>query len=139
MVTPQKPAVTSPADDGSSDLTEAEERTEALEVVEDALEWRLHPCHWERIAPIVAALIEALEHGDRQALVTATADLELAGPLRITRIGDDPLLPPPPAVRDRLNRLIHTLGGLAPPDGSTTADEDDPMRSISSRPPPETA
>jgi hypothetical protein len=93
-------------------------------VVEDALEWRLHPSRWERIAPIVAALTEALEHGDREALVTATADLELAGPLRITRIGDDPLVPPPPPVRDRLNRLVHTLGDVAVADELMAGDED---------------
>jgi hypothetical protein len=96
--------------------TEAEERAEALEVLQDALEWQLHPSRWERIEPVVTALADALDRGDRQAVVAATVELELAGPLRITRIGDDPLVPAPPPVRDRLNKLVHSLGGVSADD-----------------------
>jgi hypothetical protein len=54
----------------------------------------------------------ALAAADLDALAAATADLELAGPLRITRIGATPVVPPTPPVRDLLNRLVFSLGGI---------------------------
>lgn len=89
----------------------AEARAEALDVVSDARQWRLNETRWRSLEQILAAMDAALAAGDTAALMTATANLELAGPVRLTRIGATPVLPPPPAVRDRLNRLVHSLGG----------------------------
>lgn len=94
----------------------AEARTEALDVVSDALQWRLNETCWQSLEEILAAMDAALAASDIAALVAATADLELAGPVRLTRIGATPAVPPPPAVRDRLNRLVYSLGG-APAEG----------------------
>lgn len=86
-------------------------RAEALGVISDALRWRLADARWQVVEQVVAAMAGALAAGDLKALTAATADLELAGPVRITRIGAMPIVPPPPPVRDRLNQLVHSLGG----------------------------
>jgi hypothetical protein len=86
-------------------------RAEALDVVSDALEWRLAEARWEAVEQVLVVMDAALEAGDPDALAAATADLELAGPLRITRIGATPVVPPAPPIRDRLDRLVHSLGG----------------------------
>lgn len=48
--------------------------------------------------------------GDGDALREATAELELTGPVRITRIGAKSLVPVPEQTRDRANHLVHALG-----------------------------
>src|SRR5689334_11872934 len=95
-------------------------RAEALDVISDVLSWRLAGTRWVAIEQVLAAMDAALAAGDVTALATATTDLELAGPVRITRIGADPVVPPPPAIRDRLNQLVHSLGGVP------AADQPDP-------------
>ena len=106
----------SPPGGDSSDA--ADVRAEALDVVSDVLRWRLTDQRWQAVQQMLAEMAASLETSDLEAVRAATADLELAGPLRITRIGATPVVPPPPPVRDRLNRLVHTLGG-------TTAGERD--------------
>jgi hypothetical protein len=97
------PAWSSPAD--------AEVLNEARQAAEDALEWQLSPDHWRAIEPVLAALDAAVKAGDVVALADATADLELAGPLRIRTLGTQPVVPPPPPVLYLLNHLVHSLGG----------------------------
>jgi hypothetical protein len=107
-------------------------RAEALDVLKDALQWQLTETRWPAIEQVLAAMHAAVTDRDPDALMAATADLELAGPLRTraTRIGAPPLLPAPPKVLERLNRLVFTLGGVpaatgedpgqAAEDGATT-------------------
>jgi hypothetical protein len=95
-------------------------RAEALDVISDALVWRLADARWSAIEETLAAMDAALAANDAKALAAATIDLELAGPVRITRIGAVPVVPPPPAIRDRLNRLVYSLGG------TPAADQDEP-------------
>jgi hypothetical protein len=52
----------------------------------------------------------ALEANDTEAFAAATADLELAGPVRIKPIG--PAVGPTEEARDLLNKLVHALGGM---------------------------
>jgi hypothetical protein len=93
----------------SSEIVAA--RAQALGAASDALGWRLTGERWETIQQVLAAMAVALETDDLDALKAATAELELVGPVRIVRIGAPPVVPPPPQVRDRLNRLVYTLGG----------------------------
>jgi hypothetical protein len=90
----------------------AQLQDDAVNVLQDALLWELSPARWDGIAAVLQAL-EALEadlgQGDVDALTEAVAQLELAGPVRITRIGAPPVEPPPPKVRERINQLIHRL------------------------------
>jgi hypothetical protein len=101
----------SPPSWGSSDVVGV--RAEALDVVSDIDQWRLADARWQAIDQVLAAMAAALETDDLEALAAATAELELAGPVRITRIGATPVVPPPPQVRDRLNLLVHALGGTS--------------------------
>ncbi|MFI0483522.1 CATRA system-associated protein [Actinomadura sp. 9N215] len=102
---------------GSSPVT-SETIDDALAVLGDLLVWKFSSERWERVESIVVRMREAVDAHDEAALVEATVDLELAGPTRITRIGDTPLVPPPRRVRTRANELIHSLGGdtAHPPD-----------------------
>ena len=88
----------------------AEIRAEALDALLDAFRWKLAAERWQEIFQVLAGMASALEGNDVTALAEATADLELAGPLRIIPIGV--ASGPPPEVRDLLNRLVHALGGV---------------------------
>jgi hypothetical protein len=90
----------------------AELRSEALDALSDAAAWRLAEARWQAIEQILVAMDAAQASGDMDALAAATADLELAGPLRIIPIGPPPV-GPPPATRDLLNKLVYSLGGVA--------------------------
>jgi hypothetical protein len=104
----------------------ADVRAEALDVVLDALQWRLAEARWQAIEQMLIAMEAALEAGAVEDLAAATADLELAGPLRITRIGSTPLIPPGPPIRDLLNRMVYSLGGMpADQEGPEQAGADD--------------
>jgi hypothetical protein len=89
----------------------AEVRRDALSVLRDMLGWRLSTARWEAIAGSVEALAAYLDLGDLAAARDIVIQLELAGPVRITRIGAVPAQPPPPPVRERVNHLIHRLSG----------------------------
>jgi hypothetical protein len=101
-------------------------------VIEDALRWQLPEARWRGIEQALGAIDAALVADDPEALVAATVRLELAGPMRITRIGGAPVVPPPPPLRDRLNRLVFALGGVSlGPQQPTTEDggaDDDAAR-----------
>ncbi len=81
----------------------------AREILEHILKLEMAPARWERLSHLIEIAIGAEAAGDRDGLRHATVELELAGPVRITRIGDSPSVPPPPAVRERVNHLIHAL------------------------------
>ncbi|WP_329282043.1 CATRA conflict system CASPASE/TPR repeat-associated protein [Streptomyces sp. NBC_01451] len=97
-----------------------ETRTDVLEVLGDLLAWELTPQRWERVEPIVVSLAEALAAGDGAAARDATADLELAGPVRATRLGAVPVIPVPEHIRDQADHLVHSLD--AAPQGPTGHD-----------------
>jgi hypothetical protein len=88
----------------------------------DLLQWQLVPKRWERVEQIVDSAAQAVAAGDVDALRDAIGELELAGPVRVTRIGATPLVPPPDQVRDRANHLVHSLGGASGRDTSRPAD-----------------
>jgi hypothetical protein len=87
----------------------AEIRGDARDIAADVLGWRATEDEWQEIGRLVDALIAAMDARDWPALRTATAALEVASPLRVTRLGDERRnrLPPPEPVRERVNRLVH--------------------------------
>jgi hypothetical protein len=84
-------------------------RGDALQVLEYILKLELAPARWERLAGLIEIAIDAEAAGDTDGLRQATIELELAGPVRVIRIGDAPAVPPPPRVRERVNYLVHEL------------------------------
>src|ERR1700761_6913165 len=97
-------------------------RAEALEIVLDALQWELAENRWATVEEALEGMEAAVLADDVRALGVATAKLELAGPLRIILIGP-PEVPPVPQVRDRLIRLVHTLGGRPPSEPEKRQDD----------------
>ncbi|GAB1817738.1 CATRA system-associated protein [Herbidospora sp. RD11066] len=80
-----------------------------LELLEDVLAWQLSPARWDGVAALVDSISSAHERGDRDELAAAIAELDLLGPVRMHRIGDAPVVPPPPKVREWVNRLVHAV------------------------------
>ncbi|MFM9700228.1 CATRA system-associated protein [Streptomyces europaeiscabiei] len=102
-------------------MIDDETRTDVLDVLGDLLEWRLSPQRWDRVQALVDALADALTAGDGDGVRDVTAELELSGPVRITRIGADPVIPAPLHTRDQANHLVHALSGPTPQDAASGA------------------
>ncbi|MFS1303392.1 CATRA system-associated protein [Streptosporangium longisporum] len=81
-------------------------RTIVAELTE-LLTWRLPPASWPRVATALDNLVRTLPDGPVE---PALDDLTYLGPERLrVRLGDDPSVPPPEEVRERINRLIRDL------------------------------
>ncbi|WP_327580926.1 hypothetical protein OHA25_33580 [Nonomuraea sp. NBC_00507] len=78
---------------------------EAVELLRDALTWWTLPAAaWVDVEVVVGRLESS---GD---VAVELGHLELAGPMRIsTWYGDQPVVPMPEELRERVNELIHTL------------------------------
>ncbi|MDT0353624.1 CATRA system-associated protein [Pseudonocardia charpentierae] len=90
-------------------------RSDALDVLQDAVQWRLAETRWAVIGSVVSRLAAAVCTGDGDRTRTAVAELELLGPVRATPVGRTPTVPPPDAVREEINELVHTLDGRSEP------------------------
>ncbi len=100
---------TLPAVTGDTHPLDDDVRADALDVLTDALQWRLTEARWAAIRTVVDALAAAVHTGDAEAVRTAVADLELLGPVRAVPIGREPVVPPPDPVRDEINELVGVL------------------------------
>jgi hypothetical protein len=92
----------------------AEISAETSELLAEVLDWRLAPDGWRVVDGLLGAIEDSLARSDAGELAAVTAEIEvLGGPSRIIPVGDpsDPGAPPR-SVRDRLNRLVHQLGGV---------------------------
>jgi len=99
-------------------------RAEAKAKVSEIFDWRMSEVGWQHVSALLTALEHAAAVGDEDELEAVTVELELIGPDRITRIGTSSHSAPAPSfVRERLNRLVHSLNGItAPPDGRPAPD-----------------
>ncbi|WP_405814422.1 hypothetical protein OG241_07415 [Streptomyces sp. NBC_01390] len=75
-------------------------------MLRDVLDWRLRSDAWPRIASLIESVAAA---PDDTMLAWAIADLEALGPMRATRLGSAPTLPPPADVRERVADVIRAL------------------------------
>lgn len=95
----------------------------ALEVLGDVLRWSLRTPNWERVGEGLAGMERTLAAGDVAGFRHAVADVEMAGPHRISGVEEAASLPFPEAYRERVNQLIHRLG--AEPEEGPSADTRD--------------
>jgi hypothetical protein len=88
---------------------DAESADDALEVLGDVPSWRLTEGRWATVTTLLTALADAVARGDAEAFRAATIRLELASPTRITRIGAEPAVPPPPPVLEIANSVVRSI------------------------------
>lgn len=98
-----------------------EARADALDVLRDVLAWQLVEDRWQRVAGVLETMRTAVAAGDSAMVESATAELELASPVRVQRIGAISVRPAPEIVRERVNHLVHTLHGPARPGDATVS------------------
>ncbi len=84
---------------------------DAAELLRRAIKWEVPATRWARIGDVVAAMESALAGADPWTRVSEqAAELALLGPYRVsTRLGDRPVVPAPPEIRERINKLISQL------------------------------
>jgi hypothetical protein len=87
---------------------------DALDLLREALTWRLIGHRWRTVELVLDGLAAALEQGGADSFRRVLHDLELAGPTRVVPIEDAAVLPAPEPVRERINRLVHTLAEPEP-------------------------
>lgn len=89
-----------------------EAKAEALDILTEIPSWRMPEPRWDHVAELVDAIGTALTTGDPDMLRTARNFLELASPFRVTRMNPAAVrVSPPQKVQERINHLIHSLGG----------------------------
>jgi hypothetical protein len=126
--------VTAPSRSDDGPGIDPEARTDALDVVHDVLAWRLVDERWQRVAQSLDAMATAVAAQDTAGVESATAELELASPVRVTRIGATSVNPPPEIVRDRVNHLVHSLRRPTELGSSVNPHAHDPRPAIGSIP-----
>ncbi|MGH3693054.1 MAG: CATRA system-associated protein [Pseudonocardiaceae bacterium] len=82
---------------------------DAMDVLQDALSWRLAEGRWPIVSQVVDSLAVTLAAGDIEAFGEAVCDLEQASSVRAVSAQTPPEDPIPGTVRDRINELLHTL------------------------------
>ncbi len=88
------------ADDRDADI---------VEVLRDVLEWRLSAARWPQVEQVLAVLRTALADDDADLVMQALTDLELCGPVRVKRLGEQELGPASAQMREVVVEMIHSL------------------------------
>jgi hypothetical protein len=96
-------------------LVDAKLRADALDVLQDVIQWRLTATRWATVRGALDAMRAAYDAGEVDALREAVYDLELAGPVRANSLAGDEVGEPPAPVYDVANRLQHDLFGEGAP------------------------
>lgn len=82
----------------------------AVEVLGDVPLWSLKASGWKRVGLSLEGMERTLAAGDLTGFRRAVADVEMAGPHRISGLEEASSLPFPEEYRERINELIHSLG-----------------------------
>jgi hypothetical protein len=85
--------------------------------------WRLPSPRWSELEAVLGKLSTALADGDAEVFGRACAVLIDLAPKRATPLGDEPLLPAPETVRERINEMVHRLVDAAVPDRDRAVSE----------------
>jgi len=98
---------------------------EARALLRRTLKWEFPEGRWARIDDALARMESALDDGSLQTFEDTVATVELLAPARVsTELGDQPVVPAPAHVRERVNKLIEQLVRPAD-DADTDADPAD--------------
>jgi hypothetical protein len=104
-------------------------RSDVLDILSDAVQWRLPAARWEGVEKLVQGLHDAVKEGDLEKLEATLGDLELAAPLRITPIGGEQTTQATSKLRNIADRVVydlgHGIGSEARGPGDDQRDEDD--------------
>lgn len=106
------------------------DRTELDGLLCDMSDWRLPAVAWHRAGETIDLLADAVRAGDRTSAARAEATLELVGPERANRLGEEGsrgLTPPPEDVRDRIFEFPHRFGATPPRHCWSTAPDGAPI------------
>lgn len=88
-------------------------RSAVLGVLADVRAWRLPAARWPEVLQLVSELDAALADEAFDEAAAVAAELEVVSPDRVVPAGSTvPPGPPPPDVLERLNHLVHSLGGV---------------------------
>jgi hypothetical protein len=71
--------------------------------------WVLPSWQWHEFDAVLDRLSVALSDGDSEAFGRVCADLIDLAPKRVTPLGDEPVIPAPETVRERINEMVHRL------------------------------
>ncbi|WP_330277833.1 hypothetical protein OG205_20465 [Lentzea sp. NBC_00516] len=85
-------------------------RDEILSMLNQVSDLRLSAERWQKVTALLHRMESARAANDLDGMLAVVVELEMAA-RRIPTIGSEPAGPPPPPVRDRLNQLVHALGG----------------------------
>jgi hypothetical protein len=100
-----------------STFMEGDIRDEALDILQEAMAWRLPIHRWNAVSRALDVLDAALHEDATDRVREAVHGLELAGPIRATRLEDTSALPPSSPIRLRINELVHSLRSERRPSG----------------------
>jgi hypothetical protein len=108
---------------------------EAREVLADVPRWSLPEPRWEQARRAMADMTGALAAASLKELWRATGRLQLCSPPRVlTRLGDDPPLPAPKAVRERVAELIYSLDPAVSRSGDAAGTAGEPAQPADTAP-----
>lgn len=88
-----------------------------LDIVADAVRWRLPEARWSDVEELMDALHKAVRTGQQDAVEQALGTLELVAPLRITPIGGEARIAATRRLRQLSEQVVHDIGeglGTAP-------------------------
>jgi hypothetical protein len=115
-----------PVAESDGGISDAEIRASAIRVLDYILRLELTEARWNRVDGILSIAVEAGAAGDFGTLWTATSQLRAIGPVRVIRIGGTPVRPPPPKVRERIERVrvaVVAAGDTGEEDGKGNDDD----------------
>jgi hypothetical protein len=85
-------------------------RSDVLDIVSDAVQWRLPETRWSEVEHLMCALYQAMRGGRVHDIEQSVVALELTAPLRMTPIGGDARVGATRQVRDIADKVVHGLG-----------------------------
>jgi hypothetical protein len=85
---------------------------DACVILAEVNDWRLPPTDWVELAQLIENMSAAFAAADAKGIYHAIEELDLYTPDRAIPLGADrAVAPAPPPLRERVNQLVHTLGG----------------------------